>query len=53
MAEFLCWRFYGCSGDLGLDLHSSSVLVAILLIQLTESKGSDACNFNRLSAADR
>jgi hypothetical protein len=34
--------FYGGSEDLELVLHSSIVLVAILLIQLSESKGSDA-----------
>lgn len=45
--------FYGCSQDLELGLHSSIVLVAILLIQLTASKGSDAWGFNRLWAADR
>ena len=33
--------FYGGSQDLELDLHSSIVLVAILLIQLTESKVPD------------
>jgi len=45
--------FYGCSQDLELGLHSIIVLVAILLIQLTASKGSDAWGFNRLWAADR